>query len=355
MTTWNDAFSARTDHLLELVLTETSTDSAANTSVVTATLQVNPPSTSSSYNGYNDGAWTLVFDGTTYTGTWGYDYRTNRSTQVLKTVSKTITHAADGTKSVSGSGSANAGSGTLGSASITTKTLALTDFVNVPDAPAAPTLTRNSSGTPISITSAVASSSVSVTDYNYRYSTDGSTWSAAQAMGTGRTASLTATTTSGYYVQTRAYSSEGWGAWSSSSFKAGVPSAPGSISATRSGRDVAVTSGGSASDGGATITGYMVQRYDGTSWSSPSAMSGGSYVYTNLTPAKTYTFRVYATNSTGSSAYTTSGTIFVPAGGKRYDGSTFTPTSTVKRWDGAAWSDVLNAKRWDGAAWTDLS
>jgi hypothetical protein len=99
----------------------------------------------------------------------------------------------------------------------------------------------------------------------------------------------------------------------------------------------------------------MVQSYDGTSWSSPVAMSGGVYVYTNLTPAKTYTFRVYSTNSTGSSTFTTSGTVFVPAGGKRWDGSTFTPTSTVKRWDGSAWTDVLTAKRWDGSAWTDLS
>ncbi len=78
MTTWSDAFSDRTTHTLELVLTETSTNSGANTSVVTATLQINPPSDSSSWNLYSDqNSYSLTFDGTTYTGSFTFDFRTN--------------------------------------------------------------------------------------------------------------------------------------------------------------------------------------------------------------------------------------------------------------------------------------
>jgi hypothetical protein len=99
----------------------------------------------------------------------------------------------------------------------------------------------------------------------------------------------------------------------------------------------------------------MVQSNDGSGWSSAVAMVGQVYNYTNLEPAKTFTFRVYSVNSTGNSAPTVSGAIFIPAGGKRWDGSAFVATSTVKRWDGSAWADVLTAKRWNGSAWIDLS
>ena len=52
----------------------------------------------------------------------------------------------------------------------------------LPAAPAAPTLTRTTDGASITITSAVPSSTVTITDYNYRYSTDDATWSSAQAL-----------------------------------------------------------------------------------------------------------------------------------------------------------------------------
>lgn len=354
MTTWSDAFSGRSDHDLELVLTETSYDAATNTSLVNAKLQINPPSDSASFRLSTDSTYSLTFDGTTYTGSFSYDFRTNRATKVLRSINKTITHDPDGTKSVSANGSANCLT-PLGSASISSKTLTLTDLVQLPLAPAAPTLSRTTDGTSVTVTSAVASSPVEVTDYNYRHSFDGSTWSTDLAMGIDREEVFAATSTQAYYFQTRAYSSEGWGAYSSSSFIAGVPSAPGSISAIRTGRDVHVTAGSSLSNGGATITAYMVQSNDGSGWSSAVAMVSQNYTYTNLDPAETYTFRVYAVNSTGNSAPTVSGEVFIPAGGKRWDGSAFVATSTVRRWDGSAWADVLTAKRWDGSAWIDLS
>jgi len=354
MTTWSDAFSARTDHLLELVLTEASTNSSANTSSVTATLQINPPSDSVSWNGYGDSTYSLTFEGSTYTGSYSYDFRSDRSTQVLRTVTKTVTHAANGTGDAQASASADAGSGTLGSASISTKTLTLTDFVRLPSAPSAPTLTRNSAGTTITVVSATASSAVTLTDYDMRYSTNQSTWTTV-AIGTDKTGTFTAVATTTYYVQTRGVSSEGDGAWSSSASIVGIPTAPASISAVRSSRDITVTAGSSTGSG---ITGYKVQYStdDGSTWSTAQAMTSQAYTYTSLTPALTYLFRVYSTNSIGNSANTTteSGT-FVPAGGKRWDGTTFTPTSTAQRYNGTAWVEITTAKRYNGTEWVDLS
>ena len=354
MTTWTDAFSARTDHVLELTLTEVSTSSSANTSSVTATLAINPPSDSVSWNGYGDSTYSLTFEGSTYTGSYSYDFRTDRSTQVLRTVTKTVTHAANGTGDAQASASADAGSGTLGSASISTKTLTLTDFVRVPSAPSVPTLSRNSAGTTITVTSAVASSAVTLTDYDMRYSTNQSTWTTV-AIGTDRTGTFTAAATTTYYVQTRGVSSEGDGAWSSSSSIVGIPTAPSSISATRSARSVTVVAGSSTGSG---ITGYKVQYStdDGSTWSTAVSMTSQSHTYTDLPAALTYLFRVYSTNAIGNSDYATTATgIYVAAGGKRWTGSAWSSTTTAKRWSGSAWVDITTAKRWDGSAWVDLS
>ena len=354
MTTWSDAFSDRATHYLELVITESATNSGANTSTVYGALQINPPSDSSSWNLYSEqNSYSFTFDGTTYTGNYTFDFRTNRTTKVLKSVSATITHSADGTKSVSAAGSST--SGTLGSASISSKTLTLTDFVRLPSAPAAPSLTRTSDGTSITVVSSVASSPVSVSNYDLRWSYDGSTWTTVTGIGTDRTHVITVASTSTVYAQTRAISSEGTGAWSNSATVVGVPTAPTSINAARTSRDVTVTAGSATGTG---ITGYSVQYSTnaGSTWSTAQAMTGQSYTYTNLTPALTYLFRVYATNAIGNSAYTTTATgTFVPAGGKRWDGSTFTPTTVARRWDGSSWADITIARRWNGSSWVDLS
>lgn len=353
MATWSDAFSGRTTYSLELVLTETSTNASANTSTVTGTLQFNPPSNASGWNGFlSQNFYSFTFNGTTYTGNFTWDFRTSQATKVLKTVTATITHAANGTGSVSASGSATIDSNDT--ASISTKTLTLTDFVRVPSAPASPTVTRSGDGLTLTVTSAVASSAVSITDYDARWQASGGAWTTI-SLGTDRTGNITvpsATTT--YFVQTRAVSSEGDGAWSSSASVVGIPSAPASISATRDGRTVTVIAGTASGSG---VTSYSVQYSSngGSSWSSAVAMSSQSYTYTTLTAGQTYLFRVYATNSIGNSASTTSDEVFVPAGGKRWTGSAWTASTIGRRWTGSAWVDLTTAKRWNGSAWTDLT
>lgn len=366
MTTWSDAFSIRTTHNLELVVTEVSTDSVNNTSSVTATLQINPPSDSTSWSGFSsDNSYTLVFEGQTYSGNFTFDYRTNRNTQVLKSVTKTITHDANGTGDAQASGSVTTSDGspnatTIGNASISTKTLTLTDFVRLPSAPSgSPTLTRSAPFTTIGVTSQVAASAVSPSDYEYSVSTDGTNFGSAVSMGTDRVIDFTgATATQIYYFRSRAISSEGTGPWSGTGTSAGIPTAPSGISAVRSTNDVTVTVSASSSNGGSAITGYGVQySTDGSTWSTAQTIgaSGGSTVFNDLAPALTYTFRAYATNAVGNSAYATSAGVFIPAGGKRWDGSAWQSTTIGRRWTGTEWTNLTVARRWNGTDWIDLS
>jgi hypothetical protein len=84
-------------------------------------------------------------------------------------------------------------------------------------------------------------------------------------------------------------------------------------------------------------------------------MTGQTHTYTALAGALTYVFRVFSSNLIGDSSYTTSAPLFVPAGGKRYNGSAFVDAATAKRWNGSSWVEITTAKRWSGSAWTDLS
>jgi hypothetical protein len=175
-------------------------------------------------------------------------------------------------------------------------------------------------------------------------------------MGSDGVATFSALATTIYFFQTRAYSSEGWGNWGSSNSIAGIPSAPASISTSKTNRNVTVTSG-TAANNGSTVSAYKVQYSDnaGSSWSTAQTMSGQVYTYTDLPAGKTYLFRVQAENSIGASAFTTSAGVFIAAGGKRWDGSAWVSATSVKRWSGSDWTEVLTAKRWDGSAWTDLN
>lgn len=353
MTNYDDTFSGR-DARLRLTVTETSTNSAANTSVVTWSLTLSEQGDTDFYRNFHDGTYSVVIDGTTVKNItdWDYDLRGSATSVSLGSGTRTITHGTNGSKTISVSASAN-GQSPLGSASVS-GSLALTDFVFVPSAPAAPSLTRNSAGTSVTVVSAVASSAVSVTDYDLRWSYNGSTWTTVTGIGTDRTHVVTVTSTSTVYVQTRAISSEGTGAWSNSSSVVGVPTAPATITATRTGRDVTVTAGSATGSG---ISSYSVQysTNGGSTWSTAVTMTSQAHTYTALTPALTYVFRVYATNSIGNSATTQSADVFVPAGGKRWTGSAWTAASIGRRWDGSAWTDLTIAKRWNGSAWTDLS
>jgi hypothetical protein len=229
----------------------------------------------------------------------------------------------------------------------------MTNFVRLPTAPATgPTLSRNAAGTTVTILSGTATSPVAISSYQYQQSTDGTTWGTATTVATpsATTDIVGLTATQVYYYQTRAVSSEGNGPWSATKYTAGAPA---TITATRTGRNVAVVAG----NANGTVSDYYVQYSinAGVDWTTPVVMTAQAYTYSSLTVAQTYVFRVYAVGDGTNTSYTTSAGIFVPAGGKRWDGSAWNSASTGKRWDGSAWVDLGTAKRWDGSNWVDLS
>lgn len=135
-----------------------------------------------------------------------------------------------------------------------------------------------------------------------------------------------------------------------------VPTAPTISVSAPSGKALTVTAGTSA-DNGATVTGYscQVSADDGVTWGTAQAMTSQSVSLTALTGGATYKFRVYSTNEMGNSGFTTSASVFIPSGGRRWNGTALVPTTLAKRWNGTAWVDLTIAKRWNGTSWVDLA
>lgn len=350
-------FSGRTQYELVVNGFVAQTNASTNTSEVGWQLIARVRSGQSNPGTFSTdpvGTYSLSMDGQTWSGNWTPDFRSTNQI-LIAADGKIVTHDADGSKAVTFNFSANSNNA-IGSASDSVN-LTLTDFVRLPSAPGAPSLSRTNNGSTLNVTSQVASSFVTVSDYQYRFSYDNANWSFEQAMGTSRVASLAVANTDQFFVQTRAYSTEGWGQWSASAFIGGVPSAPASIAATRTGRNVTVTISGSATGNGGGIGDYFVQASsdNGATWGTAQNINSGNYTYTNLTAGATFYFRTYVNNTIGSSAFTTSGPVFIPAGGRRWTGSSWTSTTTAKRWNGSAWVDLTIAKRWNGSAWIDLS
>lgn len=304
------------------------------------------------------GTYSLSVDGQGWSGSWTPDFRNTNSITLLND-GKIVTHNADGAKTVTFSFSANANN-SIGSAPANgsdSVNLILPDYTRLPLAPGAPSLSRSQDGSAIGITSQFADGrGLIVTDYNWRFSTDNTSWSGAQAMGTGRVATLGpsgVTTTQTYWVQTRGYTSEGWGEWSASTSIGGVALPPASISTSRTGRNVTVTAGASPTAG---VNGYYVQASsnNGSTWGAAQLMTGQSYTYQNLQPALTYIFRVYATNPIGYSANTTSSGVFIPAGGKIRIGSQWVNTAAMRtRINSGPWTDAANIRVRRGSSWVD--
>lgn len=133
-----------------------------------------------------------------------------------------------------------------------------------------------------------------------------------------------------------------------------VPTAPQNLGVSRTGRDVRVTYTSPASNGGNALNDYLVQySKDGGAWTGNASDLNGDYTYIGLAPG-TYKFRVIARNDRGSSQAVTSGNVIVPAGGKRFDGTSFNDTDIAKRFDGSNFIDLSTAKRLDVSTWVDL-
>lgn len=227
-----------------------------------------------------------------------YSYAGNFTTRdmLLASGGFYVDHNAAGEASLSVSGGATLFGGPRSSGSAS---WSLTNYTRNPGAPSAPSLSRDAAGTTLSITSAVPSSPITIEDYQWAYSTDGSNYSSWIDFGGGATRSGTTGVgkTTNYWIITRAYNADGWGGNSPASYTSGFPSAPTGLTAspstTVSGRiDLSWTAPGTTNGG---ITGYSIYR-NGSLLTNTSG-TGTTFSNTGLTPGTTYSYYVVARNS----------------------------------------------------------
>jgi len=133
----------------------------------------------------------------------------------------------------------------------------------------------------------------------------------------------------------------------------------GVTAAVNADKSVTVSFGGGASPGGSpalTSTYNLQYSQNGGGFSSPTTGNSPRTI-TGLAPGSNYVFRVYATNGSndGAGAAGDSASVFIPSGGKRYDGSSYISTQTAKRYDGSSFVTIVTAKRYDGSNWVNLS
>ncbi|MCQ3815127.1 MAG: fibronectin type III domain-containing protein, partial [Acidimicrobiia bacterium] len=124
------------------------------------------------------------------------------------------------------------------------------------------------------------------------------------------------TNASVYEVRVAARNSAGQGAWSevvsaAPSATVVAPGAPRDVSAVPGDASLVVSWAPPGSDGGAVVSGYLIQHREdtqGAAWSTPAAEAAAtarSYTVSSLTGGKTYQVRVAAKNSAGTGAYAT--------------------------------------------------
>lgn len=341
---------------------EASTNAAANTSNIGWALYIVPDP--SWYNAYwldaDVGSWSVSINGQSWGGGYNFDFRYTDN-------SKLIAHSDWSGQAVQGhntngsgssSGSASTSDAFLGDASAG-GSCGLTDFVRVPSTPSyssGPTRTVRTVGMTLSTVTNYGSS----LNYYVDYSKNGGGYE-GQKSNPSRTFSFPNLDLGASYVF-RGYAADSEGTGGNVTFTVPIPNVPSApttctVSAP-AGRSVTVTSG-TANTNGAAITGYYAQQSadNGVTWKNAAGTLNGSdpmtsqeIVYNNLVGGATYKFRVYAANEMGSGTTTTSGSVFVPSGGKRFDPitETFINASTANRRNesNTGWTPIATTKKY---------
>ena len=207
---------------------------------------------------------------------------------------------------------------------------------------------------------------------NYKYSTDGSTYTALNPADTTTPVTIPGLTNgTTYSITLKAVNSAGDSS-ASSSVSVTPRTTPGAptigTATTPSTTSAEVTFSAPASDGGSAITAYTVTAYlsNGTSAGVTASGSTSPITVTGLTPGTQYTFKVAATNvaGTGSQSSATSSvtTPIAPSNSipPKISGS-YSVGSTLTGSDGT-WNNISGAttsRQWqsssDGVTWTDIS
>ena len=191
----------------------------------------------------------------------------------------------------------------------------------VPDAPGIASVTPGNTQLVV-VFDAPDDGGKAITDYDVQYSADsGASWSNFPDPDT--TSTVTSVTISGltngttYVVRVRAANAAGEGPYSAlvSGTPRTTPGAPTSVSGTAGDTFVDVAWTAPSSDGGASITDYVVQVKAGSgSWSTfaDGTSSGTSTRVTGLTNGTSYTFQVAAVNAAGAGSYSSASSAVVP-------------------------------------------
>jgi predicted phage tail protein len=223
--------------------------------------------------------------------------------------------------------------------------------IGVPTAPGMPTGVAATPGDAVAQLTwvAPASNGSPISDYTIQYSSNGgSTWTTfahgASALTSATVAGLANGTT--YVFRVAAVNGVGTSAFSLPSSPvtpAGItaPSAPGNVSGVAGDRSVSLTWTAPTSNGGSTITDYVIQysSNNGTSWVtlSDGVSTVRSAVIAGLTNGTSYIFRVAASNSVGVGSYSAVTASLVPAtvpfqGGNLTVAAGVVPSQVVLQW-----------------------
>ena len=303
MATWDAGISSDfPSYTLRLDTTE-NTYASGNYSTISWNLYIVKSGSGYSYDLDAVNSWSVNIGGWAYSGKSRYDFRNGVTVVGLGSgTTGAITHNPDGTLTI-GVSSSFSGRGPLYSGS-GSWSWTLTDFDRFPGAPGAPTLSRDAAGTSLTITSAIPSSPIDITDYQWASSTNGTTYGAWNDFGAGADRDIVTSVgkTTNYWIITRAANADGFGGSSAASSISGFPSAPSNLTATPStsvsGRIDLSWTAPTTTNG--SITGYSIFR-NGSLLVNTTG-TGTTYSNTSLTPGTTYSYYVVARNAAADTA-----------------------------------------------------
>jgi hypothetical protein len=327
-----------------------SRDEANNRTLVRTSVYIDISGGGASSSG---GSVNLSVNGVGTSGSFGSVNWANGAHVVISNFDVWVNHNANGEQgniSFSASGSA----GGWGSASNGSSLGGFSNYDRSPGIPAFSYVTRTTDSLAVGVNT-VSSPAGTATYYIERSENDGA-WADSR---TGRTTTYSGLAQgSSQRFRSRASNSDGYSGYSYSAYYAipSVPSAPSIGVSVPSSKSLTVAAGTSAANG-ATVTSYSCEASpdDGATWLGSDPMTSRSLFFEGLQGGATYRFRVFSANEMGESSRTTSSSVFVPSGGKRWNGSAFVPTSVARRFTASGWQDLTVAKRFTASGWEDLS
>lgn len=126
-------------------------------------------------------------------------------------------------------------------------------------------------------------------------------------------------------------------------------------------KSVSVAFTGGASPGGTpalTSTYHVSYSKDGGAFTGDVQKTSSPIVVpaASLSAGSNYVFRVWATNAStdGNGTAGDSASVFIPAGGKVYNGTTYESSKTAKVFNGTQWVPIVTAKAYNGTQWVNL-